>query len=139
METLAIKKFINIYSYVLNELNNKLDKLDENELMNLAENNIEIIINFRSNIKSKRNKKEKNYSVDNYGEILDQIKNIKSREEASIFLNNLFTKKIELERFARFLDLPISKEDKASKLVEKIIEATIGYILRSKAIQGTNN
>ncbi len=37
------------------------------------------------------------------------------------------------------LDIPLLQRDNIEKLQEKIIESTIGYRLRSEAIQGKNS
>jgi hypothetical protein len=44
--------------------------------------------------------------------------------------------KTELEQIARRLSLPILKQDKAERLRDKILEATIGSRLNSQAIRG---
>ena len=41
-----------------------------------------------------------------------------------------------LERMARGLDVPISRSDTSTRLVEKIVEALIGARLSSQAVRG---
>ena len=64
------------------------------------------------------------------------LQNLKTREQGYLFLESTFQNKAGLENFARFIDVPVVKKDKVSQLREKIVEATIGAIIRSKAIQG---
>ena len=62
----------------------------------------------------------------------------RSRTEAARILDAWPTKR-ELESLARQLDLPVRSRDTIALLQEKIIEGTIGFRLRSKAVRGTAN
>lgn len=69
-------------------------------------------------------------------EIIDVMERFQSREEAMVYLSeNIGTRK-EIEVVARKLDIPVSQQDKAETLKEKIVEATVGARLRSLAIKG---
>jgi len=46
--------------------------------------------------------------------------------------------KIDIENIAKKLDVPFQKKDSIEKLKYKIIERTIGFRLRSQAIQGVH-
>ena len=64
----------------------------------------------------------------------EQLVKIDSREQAEELLKNF--KKADLQRIAKDLDIPIQKNEDISRLREKIIESTVGFKLRSQAIQG---
>jgi len=68
--------------------------------------------------------------------IREALGSMGSREEGSEYLRTVARRRKDLERVARCLDLPVSRGEKAERLREKIIEATIGYRLRSQAIRG---
>ena len=51
-------------------------------------------------------------------------------------LSATFRSRKELEQFAKFLEVMVLKQDKVDHIKNKIIEATIGAVLRSNAIQG---
>ncbi len=68
--------------------------------------------------------------------LVERLKLIEEREEGYKLLAVSHTKKDELAQITRMLDLPINKSDSIERLRDKIIEATIGYRLRSQAVQG---
>jgi hypothetical protein len=68
--------------------------------------------------------------------VASEITSLVSREQAQKFLDENFNSRKRLEQIARYLNIPILKNDKVETLRDKIIEATVGAKLRSQAIQG---
>ena len=68
--------------------------------------------------------------------MLKRLQECQSREDGLVILSETFKSRKELEQFARFLEVMVLKQDKADRIKSKIIEATIGAVLRSNAIQG---
>nr|VFK37093.1 MAG: hypothetical protein BECKSD772F_GA0070984_101019 [Candidatus Kentron sp. SD]VFK41170.1 MAG: hypothetical protein BECKSD772E_GA0070983_101017 [Candidatus Kentron sp. SD]VFK78281.1 MAG: hypothetical protein BECKSD772D_GA0070982_101112 [Candidatus Kentron sp. SD] len=60
-------------------------------------------------------------------------------EQGRFFLEQYASNKDALTRLVRYLDLPLHRQETKERLKEKIIDATIGYRLRSRAIRGTNS
>ena len=71
-------------------------------------------------------------------DLLSRLNSCISREEGHLLISEALKNKKELEQFARHLDVLILKQDKVDQIRDKIIEATVGAILRSNAIQGKN-
>ncbi len=71
-------------------------------------------------------------------ELLSRLQNCESRERGHELISGALKNKKELEQFAKHLDVLVLKQDKVDQIKEKIIEATVGAILRSNAIQGKN-
>jgi hypothetical protein len=69
-------------------------------------------------------------------EIAQRLNELNSCEEGLSIINQHLTKKKDLEKLAECLKIPQYQRKTKQQLQEKIIEATIGYRLRSKAIQG---
>ena len=63
------------------------------------------------------------------------LNSIQSREEAYSYISSSDFKKADLEAICKQLDLPFTKKENIKALQEKIIEGTVGYKLRSQAIQ----
>lgn len=63
------------------------------------------------------------------------LSSMQSREEAYSYLSSSDLKKTDLEAICKQLDLPFIKKENIKALREKIIEGTVGYKLRSQAIQ----
>ena len=75
----------------------------------------------------------------NSNEIINILNSINSRREGESFLISKKTSKSDLESIAKRMDIPLSKKDNIAKMIQKIIEGTIGYRLNSQAIQGNLN
>ncbi len=118
--------FIKLLQIVQKEFNN----LNNDEIISLlkGEAKLEIII------KSKSKRKNIKSNID-FDKIETELRVLKSREQGIELLNKYFTSKEQLEKFAKILDLPILKGDKIELIKKKIVEATIGYKLRSNSIQ----
>lgn len=63
------------------------------------------------------------------------LNSMQSREEAYSYLSSSDLKKTDLEAICKQLDLPFTKKENIKALQEKILEGTVGYKLRSQAIQ----
>lgn len=68
-------------------------------------------------------------------ESISLLNSMQSREEAYSYMSSSNLKKADLEAICKQLDLPLTKKEKIKALQEKIIEGTVGYKLRSQAIQ----
>lgn len=68
-------------------------------------------------------------------ESISLLNSMQSREEAYSYMSSSDLKKADLEAICKQLDLPLTKKENIKTLQEKIIEGTVGYKLRSQAIQ----
>ena len=68
-------------------------------------------------------------------ESISLLSSMQSREEAYSYLSSSDLKKTDLEAICKQLDLPFTKKENIKALQEKILEGTVGYKLRSQAIQ----
>lgn len=71
-----------------------------------------------------------------WSSIANQLRTLPSREEGKKLLSEVASSKAQLERLARAMDLPIAKYESVEQLRDKIIEASIGARLVSRAIRG---
>ena len=65
-----------------------------------------------------------------------KLHQLQSRDDGINMLEREVSNRRGLEALARFLQLPVQRDDSTERLREKIIENTIGSRLRSTAIQG---
>lgn len=68
-------------------------------------------------------------------ESISLLNSMQTREEAYSYISSSDLKKADLEAICKLLDLPFTKKENIKALQEKIIEGTVGYKLRSQAIQ----
>jgi hypothetical protein len=71
-----------------------------------------------------------------YARLLDDLRAVESTEAGFTILREAELTRSELERLSRSLDLPVTKQDSAGHLEEKVVEALIGSRLNSRAIRG---
>ena len=69
------------------------------------------------------------------GEIAAKLQTLPSREIGDRLLQDEVPNRRALEALARFLQLPVQRDDTIERLRAKIVENTIGSRLRSEAIQ----
>lgn len=68
-------------------------------------------------------------------ELLDQIRQAESREEAASILRDAKLTAARLEVLARSLDVPVRKGERKDAVIARIVNASIGYRLGSEAIR----
>ncbi len=74
---------------------------------------------------------------DELHQVARTLRELTKREEGEKLLDERASSKDNMVRLARILDLPVQKSDTAKQLRSRLIESTIGFRLRSAAIQGT--
>lgn len=72
-------------------------------------------------------------------EVRSKLATLRNRDEGSRLLREALPTKTKLQRFVKTLDLGYHKDEPAERLIEKIVEATIGYKLRSRAVTGATD
>ncbi|MND60245.1 hypothetical protein D3C80_514680 [compost metagenome] len=65
-----------------------------------------------------------------------RLEGFENREDLSAHLKDTYQRKADVEAVARALKISINKASNYEETIEKIIDASIGYKLRSRAIRG---
>lgn len=65
-----------------------------------------------------------------------RLESSRSRDEAQRILEEMSLSKVALQKITKAFELNCMKDDSVSRLVERIVDATVGFRLRSQAIQG---
>ena len=81
----------------------------------------------------KQNSNSQPISIKQIAKILNELN---CRDEGLSIIDQHLTEKKDLQKLAEWLNISQYQKHSVQKLKEKIIEATIGYRLRSKAVQG---
>lgn len=121
---------------ILEALANQVSMLSESDIEKIEKGTHEISLSLIKRRTSQAETTE--LSETQLNELLSRLHKCASREEGHALISETLKNKRELERFARHLDVLILKQDKVDQIKDKIIEATVGAILRSNAIQGKN-
>jgi len=122
----------NKYNILISDLFLKISqeivKFSDEDIRNLLEGKADIILQ----IKTKKQDTKDNL---NFETIDQELSKMSSREDGFDYLKKKNFKRSKLILFANFLDITIKRTDKNEQIMDKIIEAIIGYRLRSEAIQ----
>ena len=119
---------------IFEDLTGEIIHLSEADLLKIEEGTHELTLKIRK--KRSASKITKELSDSQKEDTLRHLKGCQSREDGLNILCETFKNKKELEQFAKFLEVMVLKQDKVDQIRHKIIEATIGAVLRSNAIQG---
>lgn len=133
-----MKSYTKAISNCLRKIADQIDKIPASSLEELSQGKFNIRIELSSN-KGKVNGQEQSKlpNINELNEIESALRKMESREQGNIYLHEKLLSKDGLIELARHLDLPVQKRDSIKLISEKIIETTIGYKLRSHAIQGS--
>lgn len=72
------------------------------------------------------------------GNFREKFSRFETREELQRFLSKTYPRKSEIEPLLRSLRIPVIKTDAYDSMIDKIVDATVGYRLRSQAIRGNS-
>lgn len=110
-----------------------LNKLPQAMVKEIENGEKQIEINIISSSKEPNEPMSENSIV--VSEAITFLNSMQTREEASSYFSTNDLKRADLEAICKQLDLPFTKKENMKTLQEKIIEGTVGYKLRSQAIQ----
>ena len=126
----------NIYLFEIEKFISYLDKLSDNDIYKLNNGIAKIQYNLvdekKGNDKELIDAKISNIDPD---EIINALEKLSNRESGEEYIKNKLITRLDYEAVVKKLDIPYNKKDNINKLRDKIIEGTIGFRLRSQAIQ----
>lgn len=126
----------NFYLQEINKYLSFLSNLSEDDVLKLQKGDSYIkidLIKNETNLGSTSNK-----IIDSEVELaINELYKINTRDEGELFLQSKCSTKSDYEAIAKKLDVPFQKKDSIEKIKSKIIEGTIGFRIRSQAIQGS--
>jgi hypothetical protein len=125
-----------IFMVLLRDLTKRLQSLDEREFEEILTGAAQFDIKITSRrTKTGKVKKALLTNLD-MQRIMHTLEKMESRTEGSKYLKETCRGKEELKKLAKYIDIPVDKIDKIDQIIDRIVEATIGFRVRSAAIQG---
>nr|VFJ54773.1 MAG: hypothetical protein BECKFW1821A_GA0114235_10505 [Candidatus Kentron sp. FW]VFJ61041.1 MAG: hypothetical protein BECKFW1821B_GA0114236_10635 [Candidatus Kentron sp. FW] len=126
---------------VLNKVAQAIRRLDESEIETLLARDfhVELVPGTQKDRRNRNTTAQDTEAGKDISEVARLLGNIDDRDEGRSLLEQRVPNKDLLTRLVRHLDLPLQQRETVKRLKDKIIEATIGYRLRSQAIRGTNS
>lgn len=121
---------------ILRQLADYIEHRSDDELIPLFEEASRLLPITPPSKKNRGSRERKLAGHNDLQQIADQLRGLPSRDEGETFLREKIQSKTSLEAMARFLQLPVQRDDTVERLRAKIVESQIGHRLRSDAIQG---
>ncbi|GEO41483.1 hypothetical protein SAE02_56310 [Skermanella aerolata] len=130
---------------LLRQLASLVEAMTISDIEAVVNNNAKLSLNIRKSKKERildkgqvgefLNTKEPKLDIELIRMKLDQID---TRDNAANFLLDVAGKKHDLVLIAREMSIPVQSSDTIETIRNKIVDATVGYRLRSKAIRDKN-
>jgi len=86
--------------------------------------------------KSRRAKGQSACSEEQLRELKATLSKIDSHEEAKLAISDSLGSRAQLVSFARALDVPTPRNSTSEEIKDRLVEATVGFRVRSAAIRG---
>ncbi|EPM1428587.1 hypothetical protein KT999_07240 [Proteus mirabilis] len=128
---------VKILTTLFRELQDAVLELSEEELEKIISGEYQFTLKI---VKKKGVANSKSSKVDDfkYKNLLNSLNLCESRTQGYELLCQELNTKSELEKFARHIEVAVTKSDNIEKIKDNIIESTVGAKLRSDAIQNKN-
>ena len=120
---------------LLRHFASQIQAMDDEEVQRVLDGELKIEIRTPQPTK-KRTRKTRPCSDAELQELHDSLGRTSTRERALELINAKLQSKAELTRFARVIDIPVPKEASSATLKDRLVEATVGYRIRSAAVRG---
>ncbi|HUB08005.1 MAG TPA: hypothetical protein VMB50_13425 [Myxococcales bacterium] len=122
---------------LLRALADLVDKFPPEKIAELASGQLSLVASAAVSAKvDKRRARPPAPSEATLRELAERLRSLSSRAEGDKVLADASLSKRDLERLARAMSLPVTRNDNGDRLREKVIEASIGSRLISSAIRG---
>jgi len=130
-----LKNDLELVAHLLREVANQLSSLDSGsiELLQKGVACLEIVVKPKDRM---TNRKRQNVALVDMQRHIDALYRLDSRDQGIAYLQTNVSQAKELRSLAKELDLHILRSDKIANIIDKIVEATIGFRARSAAIRG---
>jgi len=122
---------------ILRDLARQIESIDDAELAQIMSGAAKL----KLHVVGRRKQRPAKHSRVADEELLDlgaTLRTAGTRDEGNKLLDERITSKDDMARLAKQLDIPVHKGESAEQIRNRIIESTIGFRLRSAAIQGVS-
>lgn len=120
---------------LLRDLCRQLQSLSDDQIAQVLDGHARLEVRVKARKKLQTSKRAQL----THEELLDlaaTLRSCQTREEGNGFLDQKISSKEDTTRLARVLDVPVQKTDTMEQIRARIIESTIGFRIRSAAVQG---
>lgn len=134
-----MKQKKNIYIELIESFSSFLKTLSSNDINDLYNGKKELSFQILEKSSTTNNPRVLSFDEFTAQSIINELNILNDRQKGELILKAKCNNRFDYEKIASMLDIPFQKKDTIDRILEKIIEGTIGFRLRSQAIQGVKN
>lgn len=125
------KKILNLIGTILNEINN----LDDKEIEDIINGDIKIYFKKKNIEKRKEDKSFLHKNNLNWNEEIKKLYKCKDRDEGKNYIKSLKLTNKNLLKLGKILGINIPLKSRKEEIINKIVDDTIGVILKSNVLR----
>lgn len=129
-------KKADLVATLLRELAKKIEVLGDEDIEGILSGHGHLELRIVPTWERSRTAKRTQLTRDELKEAGESLFVMRTREEGEKYLKEHFKTKEDLVLLAKVIDIPTQKKYTVTQVIERIIEGTIGFRIRSAAIQG---
>ena len=127
-----------LVTQMLEQLVRAVQKLSDEDFDKLMKGQLEASVSFVRPAGRKRDRKKAGVLVADaaFGDVHARLSAASSRDEGQRVVEEAFADKEQLFAFAKWLDLPVQRNDAAKRIRDKVVTITVGRRLSGEAVRG---
>lgn len=124
---------------LLRELARQIQSMDGDAVIEILSGKAKLEVSIVGKKKTAQTKNPSNITDEDLRSLGELLRTTRTRDEGNRLLDEKFMSKNDMSRLARLLDLPVQKTDSVEQIRARVIESTIGFRIRSAAVQGVTS
>lgn len=121
---------------LLHDLARQMQAMDDVEFEKILSGDLKIEIRVAGGSQEQKRRKKKTHSPEDTARLCNALRRTNTREQARELIDNALHTKDQLLELARALDIPVPKTVNMEHLKTRLVEATVGFRIRSAAVRG---
>ena len=124
------------FAALLHDLARQVATMDDDKFEKLLSGESRLEVHVAGESHKEKREKRKRTSMEDLQRLHNSLRNTETREQARELIDGCLYTKEDLFQFARLLDVPFPKTATIDNLKVRLVEATVGFRIRSAAVQG---
>ena len=124
------------FAALLNDLARQLGRMDSAKFEKVLSGELGLKVHVTEDSKTRKPVKKSQMSDEKLVGLHDALRKTETREQAREMIDSTLRTKDDLYQLARLLDIPTLKNATSEHMKDRLVEATVGFRIRSAAVQG---
>lgn len=124
------------FAALLNDVARQLGRMDSVRFEKLLSGELKLEVHVAEDSKTRRPGKKSQIPDEKLAGLREALRKTETRGQAREMIDSALRTKNDLYQLARLLDIPILKNATSEHMKDRLVEATVGFRIRSAAVQG---